>query len=302
MSQIDNDFIIKSEAFQKKLHEKISRFTLMDDAFFMACFANDLACTEFILKILLDKDDLTVTKATTQYTMKNIHGHSSTLDVLAIDSNHIHYNIEVQRNDEGADPKRARYYSSLIDSNTLPPGTDYSLLTESYVIFITENDVLKKGRPIYHIDRTIAETGDNFGDDSHIIYVNAAFVDDSQLGKLMQDFQCANPNNMNYPILAQKTRLFKEDTKGEKQSMYKITEELLEEFHTEIEQMLMEARAETKAEIKAKAEAQAQAEQRDRAISSAFDMLKDGLEVERVAKYTSLPIDEVKKYAALLAN
>ena len=88
--------------------------------------------------------------------------------------------------------------------------------------------------------------------------------------------------------------------------MYKITEELLEEFHTEIEQMLMEAKAETKAEIRAegeiRAEAKAKAEQRDRAISSAFDMLKDGLEVERVAKYTSLPIDEVKKYAALLAN
>ena len=48
----------------------------------------------------------------------------------------------------------------------------YDALTETYVIFITENDVLKSGLPIYHIDRIVQETGEPFGDEAHIIYVN----------------------------------------------------------------------------------------------------------------------------------
>ena len=39
------------------------------------------------------------------------------------------------------------------------------------MIFITENDVLKSGLPIYHIDRIVQETGEPFGDEAHIIYV-----------------------------------------------------------------------------------------------------------------------------------
>ena len=59
--------------------------------------------------------------------------------------------------------KRARYNSSLIDANVTEPGEQYEALNESYVIFITENDVLGKGLPIYHIERMVAvlPSGDN---------------------------------------------------------------------------------------------------------------------------------------------
>lgn len=49
------------------------------------------------------------------------------------------------------------------------------------------NDVLGGGCPIYHINRTIRETGASFGDESHmshIIYVNAQIRDDTALGQL----------------------------------------------------------------------------------------------------------------------
>lgn len=42
-------------------------------------------------------------------------------------------------------------------------------LVETYVIFITERDVLGKGKPIYHIERVIKETGENFGDEAQLI-------------------------------------------------------------------------------------------------------------------------------------
>ena len=57
------------------------------------------------------------------------------------------YNVEIQRRDEGADAHRAS------------PGDRYDALGETYVIFITERDVLHEGLPIYHIDRYVRETG-----------------------------------------------------------------------------------------------------------------------------------------------
>lgn len=74
------------------------------------------------------------------------------------------------------------------------------------------NDVLGGGCPIYHIDRTIRETGASFGDESHIIYVNAQMRDDTALGQFMHDFSCTSAEQMHYQIFANGVRYFKEDT------------------------------------------------------------------------------------------
>ncbi len=58
------------------------------------------------------------------------------------DSQGMRYNIEIQRADKGAGAKRARYNSSLIDSNILPAGFEVENLAEPMSIFITENDAI----------------------------------------------------------------------------------------------------------------------------------------------------------------
>lgn len=75
-------------------------------------------------------------------------------------------------------------------------------LAETYVIFITENDVIGKNKPIYHIDRYIREAEEYFDDGFYIIYVNTSYKDDTELGKLMQDFFMIEPKNMNFKVLA----------------------------------------------------------------------------------------------------
>lgn len=52
----------------------------------------------------------------------------------------------------------------MIDSDTLLIGEDYSKLPESFVIFITESDVLKGNQPLYIIDRMINGTADKFNE------------------------------------------------------------------------------------------------------------------------------------------
>lgn len=150
------------------------------------------------------------------------------LDILATDAENRVYNIEIQRNDRGAGVKRARYNSGLMDANITEPGEHYEQLNETYVIFITENDVLKSGLPIYHIERTVQETGVPFGDESHIVYVNSQIKNETALGKLMHDFACTDADEMYYPILADRVRYFKEDQKGVT-SMCRVMEDMRKE-------------------------------------------------------------------------
>ena len=124
--------------------------------------------------------------------------------------------------------KRVRYNRSLIDANVTELGEKYENLCESYVIFITENNIMKVGLPIYHIDRTVKETGKLFGDESYIIYVNSKIKDESALGKLMHDFSCTDAKDMRYKILVDRIRYFKEDEKGVA-TMCKAMEEMRKE-------------------------------------------------------------------------
>lgn len=314
-----------SDALRAKYIDKIKRLKLLDDDFFRVCFQDDKEGAQFILRIILDKDDLTVIESRTQYSIKNLRGHSVILDVFATDSSGKHYDIEIQRADKGASPKRARYISSLIDANILNAADAYESLPECYVIFITENDVIGDGRLIYHIDRTIAESGQPFGDGSHIIYVNAACRDDSALGKLMQDFNCTVPGNMHYPALRQRTSYFKDDDKGVKQ-MCEIWEEIKAEGFVEgqavglakgkaegLAQGKAEGKAEGRAEGKAeglakglaegRAEERAKALAREKATKNAIRMIKRGnLTVEEIMEYTNLTEEEINELAELIAG
>ena len=290
MVRNDDINLSREELQHKKNLERIRQLRLLDDDFLSVCFDGDNEITQFVLRILLDKKDLNVVEVKTQYSVKNLKGHSVILDVFATDSHGMRYDIEIQRADRGASPKRARYNSSLIDDQILIAGDSYEVLPETYVIFITENDVIGKGKPIYHIERMITETGEAFEDGSHIVYVNAAYKDDSELGRLMHDFSCADPSDMNYSTLAHKTRYFKEDDKGVRH-MCKIMEEIKAEGFAE-------GRAEGFADGENKGKAEAEI-----AMKNAIRMLKGGkLSVDEISQYTELSVEKVKELAALIAG
>ena len=83
---------------------------------------------------------------TTEYPIKNRQGRGVCFDVFARDSKGREHDIEIHRANKGAEPKRARYNSALMHANAFMSGEDVDKLHDSYVIFITENDVMDKGR------------------------------------------------------------------------------------------------------------------------------------------------------------
>ncbi|MCM1123098.1 MAG: hypothetical protein NC416_10985, partial [Eubacterium sp.] len=191
-------------------------FRYMDDDFMTACLKDNFEGVELILRIVLRKKDIKVRSVRTQEVLKNLWGRSATLDVHAVDSVGKEFNVEIQRQDAGTGAKRARHNSSLLDAHILKSGGETEDIPDSYVIFITENDVMKGNQPIYPVERyvTIGEEKVLFGDGSHIIYVNGKYRGDDEIGKLMHDFSCTEPDDMNFEELARRARYFKNDEKG----------------------------------------------------------------------------------------
>lgn len=201
---------------QKHLEDlqRIKEFRLLDDDFMTKCFEGNIECIQLILRIVLDVSDLIVTEVRTQMFVENLLNRSVRLDVVAADSKGTVYNIEIQRMDKGAGKKRARYNSSMMDANFLRKGEDFDSLPETYVIFITENDVIGKGQPVYQVERYFSGTDEPFGDGTHIVYVNGAYRGETPIGRLMHDFSCTDPDDMNYDVLADRVRFFKESKEG----------------------------------------------------------------------------------------
>ena len=206
----------KMDALEKK--KIIESLTLMDDLF-MQVVLEEQACTEYILQTILDKSSLKLKEQRLQKRLPNLHGRALVLDCLCTDEKGLLYNIEVQNSSAGAIPKRARYHAALMDTHTLKKGEKFSKLPESYVIFITDKDVLGEGEQLYQIERVIRKSGNLFKDGSHILYFNTARQDDNALGKLAKDFKEANPKEIQSDVLSRRVSSLKEgklDREGEK--------------------------------------------------------------------------------------
>ena len=218
-------------AHKDRYKKRIKNLTVMSDILARNVFKDKKAC-EYVLRIILGDDELTVTETYPQMDFKNMHGRATVLDCVAKDGNGRIFNVELQQDNEGAHPKRARYHLGMLDSNVLDAGKFFDKLPETYVIFVTLNDVLGYGLPIAHIDRTIRENGKYFGDEAHFIYVDSSKDDGGNLGKLMHDFRCKEAKDMQAGALADRVRELKETEKGV-EHMCKEMEELRDEGKAE---------------------------------------------------------------------
>ena len=180
---------------------EIERFRLMDDDFMSKCLENAPECIELMLRIILGKKDLKVVKAQTEYPIKSLQGRGVRFDVFARDSKGREYDIELQRADKGAEPKRARYNSALMDANALKSGEDVGKLRDTYVIFITENDVMGGGQDAYSYLRMEERSGKRLHDGTHIVYVNGATRSETEIGKLVHDLLCSDAAKMYFDAL-----------------------------------------------------------------------------------------------------
>ena len=247
---------------------------------------------EHILRVIMGQPDLQIEESIIQKDYKNMQGRSACLDCVARDTEKKRYNLEVQQRNAGAPPERARYHGGLMDMNTLREGQDFKELPEGNVIFITRGDVLGGGLSIYHIDRKVNETGQDFGDGQYILYVNSAIRDETtELGRLMHDFHCKNADDMYSEILARRVRQLKE-SEEEVDDMCKEMDDIYKEG-----QRIGEARG--------IAIGEALGEERGIKIGEtqgmrkmALSMAEEGISVERIASMAKESVELIRQWIA----
>ena len=260
------------EARYERYRVILQKLTIMNDVFMRNVFKKR-ECTEYVLQVIMNRADLKITEQILQKDYKNLQGRSAVLDCVARDDDGRQMNVEIQQENEGASPKRARYHSGLMDMNTLNPGQNFDALPESYVIFITRDDVLGYGLQIYHVNRKIEEVSEDFKDEAHIIYVNSKIQDDTELGRLMHDLHCKNAADMYSKILADRVRELKETQKGER-----ILFNELEEIYSEGVES-----GERRGELR-------------KAKEATISLAKMGLAVDKIAQALNINVETVEEW------
>ena len=193
----------------------IQEFRLMDNPFMGRVFQGEIELGQLLATRMTGRDDITVTSVVTEYELKNLRGRSVRLDIHAFDHDKREIDIEIQRDKNGATPKRIRYNSAMMDSNFLVQREDFEDLPEQYIFFVTESDVTGLHELISSVKKYIGKGVTRPYDDGiHVAYIDASKADDSPLGRLMHDFLCKRAEEMYEPLLKEKVHFYKGTDKG----------------------------------------------------------------------------------------
>lgn len=263
------------EARERRIAEARS-LTLFSDTFMSVALKDPAAC-QHVLRILTGIRDLTVKEIRIQYRISKITSHDAILDILAEDSKGRMYNIEIQRKDTVDHARRTRFYSSMIDGESLAKGKTYSEMPDVYIIYISETDLWKSGKTVYPVQKSFAGTKIPYEDGVHILYVNAAIDDGSDTAKLMKHFKTSDPADMSQGDLSKRVHFLKQEEGG-----YQIMCDISEKW-------FLEGKEDGKKEGREEGFIQ-------QAKKTAYNMANAGIPVEKIASFVDFNIDTVKKW------
>ena len=210
-------------------------------------------------------------------------------DVYTRDDNRI-FDIEIQTTINANLSKRARYYQSIIDTDSLARGEKYSRLKDSYVIFLCLSDPFDENLPVYFFENTCRfGRKRNLGDGSYKLFFNASeyakmeTVEEQNFFKFLSeqnadgDFAKTIEEKVNF---ARKNMDWRKNYMTWQQTIDEEKDIAFEEgvrqgvergLEQGLERGLYEAR-----------------------IENAKAMLADGMDVNLVAKYTGLSVETIK--------
>lgn len=172
---------------RKTVEEIVLALNIIDDTLFQK-MAEDIGFCEELLSTVLQQKVI-VEEVIPQNSIKNLQGRSVVLDALCVLENGKRCNIEVQKANNDDHEKRVRYNTSCITANITDPGIKFEKVPNVIGIFISKFDIFKGGKTIYHIDRTVRETGAVTDNGLQEIYVNTKNDDGSDLAKLMKIYK-----------------------------------------------------------------------------------------------------------------
>ena len=180
----------------------------------------------------MNDPSIEIIEGITQKELKNpvIKSRDIRLDVLCKDKEGNYYNLEVENKIERANPKRARFHMASITTRMLKKNEEFRDIKNTYVLFFVRGDATKNKKTLDSFSYK-NKNNQELKDGSFIFYIDTTVIDDTPLGKLAHDFNCANPDEMYYEQIAKAVRHYK--CEGGEKEMCELVEQYREQGRLE---------------------------------------------------------------------
>lgn len=199
--------IVRPGKVSDNILQQIKYLRLMDDVLMVKCFEDNPRCAELFLGLIFKKSAFQVNRVKAMW-----HGPSVGLAILAVDRGW-RYKIRVFRDDTADRDRKNGLELYSAEHAAALAGIDHKIAAH-FVIYIVEHGATRK--PIDSggilVDGWSEHGHCGFG--TSAFYVNCDRKNRSPLGQLMYDFSCTGPSYMNYPLLADRVRYYKETRQG----------------------------------------------------------------------------------------
>ena len=223
--------------------------------------------------------------------------HGIRLDVYLEGDDRTVYNIEMESFRRLYTSRRERFYQSVIDRHNLDRGDHYSLLPESYIIFICNFDPFERGLAVYerklvmkgYRDGDIKIEDMEFDNGSHFYMLNSAFTIENADEPILEFLRCVhnndtNPANYHSALMKAVCPAIEEIRHDrEKEEAYMTLQMKLDDVRMEA---LMEGREEGRAEGREEGRAEGRAEGREKGRAEGreedFKMVLSGMYEENL--------------------
>ena len=193
--------------------EQVKNFRPIDDTFFEV-LADDIGVCQEMLRIILEDEKLIVKDVIVQSSERNLYGRSVRLDALCILGNGKKCNVEVQRSNKDHHLKRVRFNASVITVRDSQTDDKFEETIDLIVVYISEFDIFKCGRGIYHVDSVIRETQEKVDDGLERVFVNTAVKDGTTISEYMGCFLQKEIDNAKFPKLTNRVHYLKHEEGG----------------------------------------------------------------------------------------
>ena len=227
----------KQQTLEEKI-EQVKNFRPIDDTFFEV-LADDIGVCQEMLRIILEDEKLIVKDVIVQSSERNLYGRSVRLDALCILGNGKKCNVEVQRSNKDHHLKRVRFNASVITVRDSQTDDKFEETIDLIVVYISEFDIFKRGRVIYHVDSEIRETQEKVDDGLERVFVNTAVKDGTTISEYMDCFLQKEIDNAKFPKLTNRVHYLKHEEGGVNavcEIMRKYSEEVAEKAYQQGEE------------------------------------------------------------------
>ena len=157
------------------------------DPFMFAAVMNDPENCAGLLRMVLDIPIDHVVVETEKSLVYHPEFHGVRLDVYAKDEAGSRFNVEMQVRTTAIE-HRSRYYQAQMDTDALKTGHSYDELPDVYVIFICDYDPFDCGNYVYTVRNLIAETGQNYDDGRHAVFLNTCGTNENEVSSEIVSF------------------------------------------------------------------------------------------------------------------